>query len=172
MKKRYSLLLLIVVIGLLVSACSNKTNNNTDSDTAGKQPTYESSLSAKEMTDKLLAQVEQPQLMDIDAASVKDQFHLDASLLADYSIKMPLMNVKSNEIAILKINDIKDIPAVETALKQRAADVQKQFETYLPDQYENAQNFKIIVKGVYVLYVISESADQLAAAFDELFAQS
>ncbi|MNH44254.1 hypothetical protein D3C79_1063640 [compost metagenome] len=65
-----------------------------------------------------------------------------------------------------------DIAAVEEGIKKRAADVQKSFETYLPDQYENAKNYKLETKGSYVLFVISESADQLVAEFNALLEQS
>jgi len=80
-----------------------------------------------------------------------------------------MMNVKSNEIAIFKVKDAKDIPDIEAAVKQRAENVQKLFEQYLPDQYENAKNYKLITKGNYVLLVISDSADELIKVYDSFF---
>ncbi len=41
------------------------------------------------------------------------------------------------------------------------------FEQYLPEPYKNAQNYKIAVEGDYVLFLISESADDLVKAFKE-----
>ena len=80
-----------------------------------------------------------------------------------------MMNVKTNEIAILKVKDEKDIPKAESAVKQRAENVKKQFETYLPDQYENAKNYKLMTKGKYVLFVISEDADKLVNVYNSFF---
>ena len=114
----------------MLSACSSSNN----------EAVVETNLTPKEMIDEMLANVEQPSLMEVEADMVGQLYHLDPALLEDYSIRIPMMNVKSNEISILKVKDAKDISTVETAVKERATDIQKQFEQYLPDQYKNAQN--------------------------------
>lgn len=159
MKKHSFILALTIVLSVVLSACSSSNN----------EAVVETNLTPKEMVDEMLAKVEQPSLMEVEADMVAQLYHLAPSLLEDYSIRMPMMNVKSNEIAILKVKDAKDISTVETAVKERATDIQKQFEQYLPDQYENAQNYKLVTKGNYILFVISESADQLVTEFDTLF---
>ncbi|WP_372632787.1 DUF4358 domain-containing protein [Cohnella sp.] len=161
MTKRITLLLMTVLIGLALAACSN---NN-------KPALPEASAPPKQMADEMLQRIEQPMLVELESAMVEQLYHLDPALLEDYTIRTPMMNVKTNEIAILKVKDAKDVAAVEAAVKQRAADVQKQFETYLQDQYENAKNYKLVVKGNYVLFVISESADDFVNAFDGFFAK-
>lgn len=201
MKKRVLQLLMIVAMGVALTACGgdntdknvnagngsntsangNNAGSNSDgeqdpedetapgndSDTDGEEGTAEAN-SAKGIVDAILTKVEQPAQMPVEGDMVKDMYHLDPSLLEDYSIMMPLMNVKTNEVAVLKVKDAKDIAAVEEAVKQRAADVQKQFETYLQDQYENAKNFQVVKKGNYVLFVISESADAIVSEFESL----
>ncbi|QJD88213.1 DUF4358 domain-containing protein [Cohnella herbarum] len=117
----------------------------------------------------MLKQVEQPSLMDIDADQLKELYGIDTKILAEFSAKMPMMNVKTNEIAIFKVKNAKDIAAVKKGIKKRAEAVQKSFEQYLPDQYENAKNYKVATKGNYVLFVISESADDLEKAFQAAF---
>ncbi|MEK3751448.1 DUF4358 domain-containing protein [Paenibacillus sp. FSL E2-8871] len=159
MKKHTFILALTIVLSVMLSACSSSNN----------EAVIETNLTPKEMIDEMLTKVEQPSLMEVEEDMVAQLYHLAPSLLEDYSIRMPMMNVKSNEIAILKVKDAKDISTVETAVKERATDIQKQFEQYLPDQYENAQNYKLVTKGNYILFVISESADQLATEFDTLF---
>jgi len=159
LKKHTFILALTIVLSVVLSACASSNN----------EAAVETNLTAKEMVDEMLAKVEQPSLMEVEEDMVSQLYHLAPSLLEDYSIRMPMMNVKSNEIAILKVKDAKDISTVETAVKERAADIQKQFEQYLPDQYENAQNYKLVKKGNYILFVISESADQLVTEFYTLF---
>lgn len=159
--KQYSfILLLAIVFSLVLSACSSN-----------KDATIEGSLSTNEMVEQMITKVEQPPLMELQADMVEQFYHLNPEVLEEYTIRTPMMNVKTNEIAILKVKDGKDIPTVEDAIKQRASDVQKSFETYLPDQYENAKNYKLVTKGNYVLFVISESADELVTIFDSFFAQ-
>ena len=130
MKKHTFILALTIVLSVMLSACSSSNN----------EAVVETNLTPKEMIDEMLANVEQPSLMEVEADMVGQLYHLDPALLEDYSIRIPMMNVKSNEISILKVKDAKDISTVETAVKERATDIQKQFEQYLPDQYKNAQN--------------------------------
>lgn len=162
LNKRYFVLILTLALGMVLSACSGS---------GDKEAAMEAKVPPKEMADSMLKQFEQPALMELDAAMVQQLYHLDPALLDQYSIRTPLMNVKTNELAILKVKDAKDMATVEAAVKQRAADVQKTFETYLPDQYENAKNYKLVTKGNYVLFVISENADDLVKAFDTFFEQ-
>lgn len=201
MKKRVLQLLMIVAMGVALTACSgNNTDKNvnagngsntsqngsnagsnsggeTDPGDDGDQGKEEGdgagagsteADSAKGIVDAILNKVEQPAQAPIEGDMVKDLYHLDPSILEDYSIMTPLMNVKTNEVAVLKVKDAKDVATVEEAVKKRAADVQKQFETYLQDQYENAKNFQVVKKGNYVLFVISESADDIVSEFDTL----
>ena len=160
MKKQSFVLMLAVILTLALSACSSN-----------KAATIESTVPVKEMVDKMITEVEQPGLIELDEDSVKQQYHLDPSLLEEYTVRIPMMNVKSNEVSVFKVKDEKDVPTIETAIKQRAEDVQKQFETYLPDQYENAKNYKLVTKGNYLLFVISEDADELVKSFDSFFVQ-
>lgn len=157
------MLALTIVLSVVLSACSSSNNN---------EAAVEPNLTAKEMVDQMLTKVEQPAFIDVEEDMVAQLYHLAPSLLEDYSIKMPMMNTKSNELAILKVKDAKDITTVEDAIKQRAADIQKSFERYLPDQYENAKNYKLVTKGNYLLFVIADPADQdkLVQEFDTFFA--
>jgi len=158
MKKLWMFLMLTIVGGVLLAACSND-------EPAVVEPT----LTANEMVDEMLAKIEQPMMMELTGEQVQEVYNIDPEKLADYAIRIPMMNVKSNEIAILKVKDTADVQAVEEAVKQRAATVQQQFETYLPDQYENAKNYKLVTKGNYVLFVISDQADELVTEYDRFF---
>ncbi|WP_336774977.1 DUF4358 domain-containing protein [Paenibacillus sp. MMO-58] len=160
MKKPMFLLLFTFLVSLTLSACSDGGSSN-------KIP--ETSLTPQEMVGKLVQQYEQPPQAELDADEVKNLYHLDPALLEAYSIKTPLMNVKTNEVAVLKVKDAKDLETVKKAVEQRAADVQKQFESYLPDQYENAKNYKTAEQGSYVLFVIDEHADEMVTAFNAFF---
>jgi len=156
--KKTIMILLTAMLAMVISACAGD-----------KASTIEVKQSAKEIADQMVERVEQPAFMELSAQDLSELYKIDYAKLADFSVRMPLMNVKSNEFAIFKVNDTKDIPDIEAAVKQRAADVQKQFEQYLPDQYENAKNYKVITKGNYVLFVISDRADELIKVYESFF---
>ena len=160
MKKLQMLFLAIIIGALLLAGCSG-----------GKSDQAEPGVTANEMVDEMLTQVEQPAMMELTTDQVKEIYNIDPEMLEEYAIRIPMMNVKTNEIAILKVKNEADVPKVEEALKQRAENVQKQFETYLPDQYENAKNYQLVTKGNYVLFVISEQADELISVYDTFFTQ-
>lgn len=136
-----------------------------------EQSQENSPQSTQDMVDKLLQKVEQPAFIAMEPEMVESMYYIDPTLLEEYTILTPMINIKTNEIAILKVKDSKDLPAIEEGVKKRAEDVQKQFETYLPDQYENAKNYKLITEGEYVFFVISEAADQLEQEFNSFFEQ-
>ncbi len=157
----------------------NDSDNNSNSAGGGSDPSPgkdepgadDGALTTGAIIEAMTTAVEQPMQMELEPELVKDWYHLDPALLEEYTIRIPMMNVKTNELAVLKVKDAADLPVVQAAIEQRAADVQKQFETYLPDQYENAKNYKLITEGNYILFVISESADELVAVFNETIAQ-
>lgn len=173
MKKNYFAFLLVIALGLVLTACSgansnNAANNNTS---ANKEEQAVSTKTTKEMVDGMLAKLEQPALIEMTGDMVKQMYYIDPALLEQYTIMSPMMNIKTNEIAVFKVKDAKDIAAVEDGIKKRAGDVQKTFETYLQDQYEIAKNYKLVTKGSYVFFVISEQADQFVSEFDTFFEQ-
>jgi hypothetical protein len=173
MKKSYFAFILVIVLGLVLTACSgSNSNSGTNSNTSGnKEEQFVTTKTTKEMVDGMLAKIEQPALAEMTGDMVKEMYYFDPSILEEYTIMSPMMNVTTNEIAVLKVKDAKDLAAVEEGIKKRATDVQKSFETYLPDQYENAKNYKLVTKGNYAFFVISKEADQFVTEFDSFFAK-
>lgn len=106
----------------------------------------------------------------MSAEDLKNMYGIDAKILAGFSVHMPLMNVKANEIGVFQVKDKKDVDSVKAGIKKRAEAIQKEFETYLQDQYKIAQDYRVVVKGDYVLFAISEQADDLEKAFSAALA--
>lgn len=137
--------------------------------TPTKPPVAETLPNATKIVDGMLEKVEQPSLMTMDSDSLKDMYSIDSSLLEDYSVRYPMMNVKATEIAVFKVKNKKDIDTIKDGIKTRATTIQKNFEHYLPDQYENALNYTVTTNGNYVLFIISDKADDLKKAFNSYF---
>ncbi len=209
MKKRAIAFMLVVAMGLALTACGGtdkkdkpgnsekpqteqNQNNNTDKekekengenkpdekpdnegskdDNSGGEGTAITATSTPDdMIKAILGKIEQPALVDIEADMIKEMYFFDPAIAEQAIIKTPMMNTKTNEIAIVKVKDAADVAKVEEGMKKRAEAVQKQFETYLPDQYENAKKFKTVAKDNYVLFVISEDADKIVEMFNGFF---
>jgi len=118
--------------------------------------------------DSLVSEADRPAFIEVEEQMLKDMYKLDASLFQDYVVLTPMMNISTTEYAVFQVKDAKDIPAVEEGIKQRAEAVQKSFEEYLPDQYENAKNYKLVTKGNFVLFTIAKDAADVVDKFNEI----
>lgn len=156
--KKILVFLLTMALAVVLSACSKE-----------ETATIEASKSAKEMIDQMVVEVEQPTLLELSEEQMQNLYNIDPAKLEDYSVHIPMMNTKTNEIAIFKVKDAADVENVKAAIETRAENVMKPFEHYLLDQYEQAKNYKIVVKGNYVLFLISDSADELLKVYDSFF---
>lgn len=129
------------------------------------------SLSSGDIVDFMLEQVEQPASLDMSAEQMEEAYGIDPDILENFAVRAPFVNIKSNELALFKVKKAKDAAAVKKGIEKRAGDIQKSFESYLPDQYENSKNYRVVTQGNYVLFIISESADDLEKAFKGALAQ-
>lgn len=144
-------------------ADGNEDNNGNE---GAEEPAEEGS--ARHLMNQLVDKNDRPAFIEADDQMLKDMYELDAAMLDDYIVLMPMMNISTTEFAIFKIKDAKDVAAVEEGVKKRAEAVQKSFESYLPDQYENAKNYKFVAQGEFVLFTIAKDADDVAAKFQEI----
>ena len=162
MKKKLLALLLsgIMVIGL--SACGAKA----DAGTPGKE---EVNVPVTEIGEKILSELEFGSMLALDDAMLKQYYDLDASILEEYTANPPMMNVTTQEYAVFKVKDVKDVETVKAAIDKRAEAVQKSFEQYLPDQYENAKNYYVDTNGRYLVFVIHPDVDKADEVFQGFF---
>jgi len=110
-----------------------------------------------------------PPMMQLDEQQVIDEYNIDVLKLESYIIKIPMMNIRADEIAIIKVKDSNDIQYIKDKLKERLIKIENIFEKYLPDQYELAKIPLIISKGKYILMSISEKNDEIENIFKSYF---
>lgn len=114
---------------------------------------------------QLTSKVELPTLGAMPDDMITESYGVDLSRCKEYSVNMAMMNVHTAQLSIFKLKDAADAPAFEAGCKKYAESVAKNFENYLPDQYELAQNPVIATVGNYVFFAIGESAASLKDAF-------
>jgi hypothetical protein len=110
-----------------------------------------------------------PPMMQLDVQQVTDEYNIDILKLESYTIKIPMMNIRADEIAIIKVKNIDDIEYIKGKLKGRLTKIENTFEKYLPDQYELAKSPLIVSKGKYILMSISEKNDEIENIFKSYF---
>lgn len=129
----------------------------------------EKAVATKDIADKLKEGLDLPSTMALDEERAKEAYGLDTNLLSEYTIYVAMMNVKSDEIAIFKVKDSKDIAKVKESIAKRQEQLTKTWQQYLPDQYEKVQNHIIIEKGNYVMYCISDNQEKAEEIFNSFF---
>lgn len=135
-----------------------------------KEEEKESVKDASEAYEKAVAGVELPSMVDITEDMLADAYGIDSSLLKSYVVKLPMMNVKADEIAVFQVKKEKNVAAVKEGIQKRQEALEENWKHYLPDQYELVQNYQIVVQGNYVLFVISSDADEIVSNFKSAFA--
>ncbi len=104
-------------------------------------------------------------MIDLDADTLKAIYGIDSADLVEYVCKMPMMNTQATEFFIAQVKDGK-MDAVKAAVEDRQADMDAQWSTYLPEQYGLVQNYKLVTSGNYILFAVSEYADDAVSIFD------
>lgn len=95
----------------------------------------------------------------LDESSLKEVFGVDPADIEEYYGEYSAVNTSADHIIGLKVKDGK-VDAVRQALETRKEEIVKNFEEYLPDQYEKAQAGQIIQKGNYLFLVIAGDSEK------------
>lgn len=140
---------------------------STPKPTVKPTPTPESKpqTNAVQSTWNDISKLNLPNLTAMDDATLSALYGISASDLEEYVCMMPLMGVHSTEFFIAKVKDGK-MSAVKAGIAKRQADLDAQWSQYLPEQYELVKNYKLVTNGNYVLFAISEYADNAVSIFN------
>lgn len=112
-----------------------------------------------------ISQLDIPSLSDVDAETLSALYGISTDDLVSYVCKMPAISVQATEFFIAEVKDGK-MDAVKAAVEKRQADLVQQWSQYLPEQLELVENYQLVTSGNYILFAISEHADQAVSAFN------
>lgn len=97
-------------------------------------------------------------LMEVNDETLESQFNINKSDVKEYLIKVPMMITSSNSYIIIKPVDGKK-DEVKEKIDEYMTKLEKQWETYLPEQYELVKNRLEKEYGDYLIYIISSDND-------------
>lgn len=93
-------------------------------------------------------------LVEVTDELVTAQFGLEKDMLEDYLIKMPMMITNSNTYMIIKPTE-GNKEVVKEKINAYMTNLEEQWKTYLPDQYELVKNRLETEYGDYLIYIVS-----------------
>lgn len=133
-------------------------------------PVPEVNVPVQDIADQLLAMEDMfPSAMGfMGEEMITESCGLDFSLLSEYSLNDPMMNVHAHMLYVAKVKDEADVPAVEEAFSKRLELMQDIFSTYLPAQYDLAMAGQVVSNGKYVLMVVSNDSQAVVDEFNRL----
>lgn len=164
---------------LLTTACSkpsetNETNQPTEQQVVESNVAIETiGMAIKEAVvnfwnDDML-QLEEGKIPGWQELDLKDElatsmYPMFADLAIEGTIYVPMMNVKSDLIVVVKATD-GNVEAVQAAFEQLKQNQEDQWSQYLPDQYEKVKANKVTTSGDYVLYATFDDTTVVETAF-------
>lgn len=95
----------------------------------------------------------------LDETSLKEVFGLDPADIEEYYGEYSAVNTSADHMIGVKVKEGK-VDKVRQALENRKDEVIKNFQEYLPNQYDKAQAGRIIEKGNYLFLVIAGDAQK------------
>ncbi len=113
-----------------------------------------------------ISQLELPAFMDMDKDVLSALYGIDESDLVEYIGKVPLMNVQATEFFIAQVQ-LGKMDTVKADIAKRQADLESQWSQYLPEQLELVKNYKLVTSGDYVMFAVTQYADQAVNAFND-----
>ena len=101
----------------------------------------------------------------LDDQILADFYGIDPADLVEYVWKMPFMNTQATEFFIAQVQPDK-MDTVKAALENRQAALEEQWSQYLPDQLELVKNYKLVSNGDYIMFAVTEYADEVVTEFN------
>ncbi len=107
-------------------------------------------------------------LAEMDMNTMKTGYGIDFSNFEEYYGRIPKANVHATTVIGVKAKEGKKEEARAELMKYQQAMV-KNFERYLPEQYDIVKDYRIVENGDYMVLVIAENADDVEKAVEEAF---
>lgn len=150
MKKILVSTLMAIMIGVSLSGCGNSSKDNNNSTTQGQQ----TSISAKDIVEKLSQQELFMMPTMIDDEMAKEIYNLNLDDIVNYGILVPGVTAQQDEIIVVKAKEGK-IEAVKASLEEHLKDLlnKRLYPTYM----EAAEKAKVEVNGDLVsLFILDD----------------
>ena len=153
--KKFLMIVLALMMALTTIACGAKT------DAPAAAP--EVNVPVEDIANEIMQIPDMfPMLGFMGEDILTEMFGVDFSLLEEYSLNDPMMNVHAHIVYVAKVKDVANMEAVKASFQTRLEAMQGMFEMYLPDQYDIACNAKLeTLEDGTILMVMSPDQDQI-----------
>ncbi|MEF9951127.1 MAG: DUF4358 domain-containing protein [Clostridium sp.] len=126
-----------------------------------------SEVSLKSIEESITKATDVSYLQKIDDNVLEQIYGIKPGDVEEYFGYYTPVNVKADEIIVLKAKDEAAAKALVAKVEQRVKNQEKAFERYLPEVYDQVKAHVIKQDGNYVFMSISPDVEKISKAFDE-----
>ena len=125
----------------------------------------ESKAAFEDVSKAVSERVSQKNVITGDNQIIKRLYGIDPNEYSDVLLYYPSTNMGSEELLLVKLNDLSQQETVKKAMEERVDSQKNVFEGYAPDQVAMLEKAKVDVEGNYILMVSAENPDEIVSDF-------
>ena len=139
-----------------------------------KQPAAEKQLEPSALVEEMRAAGEWPPMLTVDDADSRAQKGFSTISTLDYG-KVDAYTLiyaadgSSFELAVIRLKDSADMPALEQSLKKHIEKRAESYRYYKPDQVARAEGAAVVSHGRYAALIMCSDNASVRAVFDKYF---
>ncbi|OLR27612.1 DUF4358 domain-containing protein [Bacillus cereus] len=125
-------------------------------------------LSATEIGEKIKHVTNLEEMKEGDSKKLQKLYNIKTDEVESFVLYTAPTNIKADEIAVMKVKDMKNVENIKEKISNRIEKKSKSFKDYLPDEYFLMEKRVLKTKDNYILLAISKDADKVEKTFDEI----
>lgn len=125
-------------------------------------------LSATEIGAKIKHVTNLEEMKEGDSKKLQKLYNIKTDEVESFVLYTAPTNIKADEIAVMKVKDMKNVENIKVKLLNKIEKKSKSFKDYLPDEYFLIEKHVLKTKDNYILLAISKDADKVEKTFDEI----
>lgn len=157
--KRFSLLLLAMVLCLTCFGCSNDTDSGTDVDPSGIP-----ALSA--IYEEIQSAVTLPELLELDRSEILSYLGIPSDAYAEAVALIPTEAILGDMLLLFHAASVDTIDTIQEKLNAFREQKLNEMNNYLPDEYAKISASSVTVRGAYLWLVVSSESAAITDIID------
>ncbi|MGE7926687.1 DUF4358 domain-containing protein [Lysinibacillus xylanilyticus] len=102
-----------------------------------------------------------------DTKKLQKLYNINADEVESFVLYTAPTNIKADEIAVIKVKDMKNVDNIKEKISNRIEKKSKSFKDYLPEEYFLIEKHVLKTKDYYILLAISKDSDDIEKTFDK-----
>ncbi len=163
MKRIICVLCAILMIGALMTACSN---SNSSENGSGGGADVSADASLQEIFDEIKSETGLSGLAEFTSVDRLDRkYGITEEMVDEFAGGADASSISMCEIVLVKAADADSAAEIEKKLNNRLDSLLKQSKNYSPEQAAVIEKCKVETNGLYVSMIIAEDADKITEIY-------